>query len=370
MNKILLILTIFFFSSCTQKGQPTFTLQGKIENPENNFILLYQENDIERKLSTLIDTIYLDESGNFRAEYFQDPHYYTLVINENQKIPLAIDDNQQITININDSKTVITGSKDTDLLMEYEDFRKESLDRLVVAVRKEISEEDKKDHPDPIKIDSLGKLELQNYELHLEEINGFIKDKMGNSIALYPTSIRWKDNYISLFDSLVSTFETTHHQLPVAVQLREKITRLQQTAVGGKVPEIVMSTADRGTVNLFAINKKYTLIDFWASWCGPCRRESATLSTLYDKYKKKGFTIYGISLDTNKKQWINALEKDNRVWPNVSSLEGFQTPAAYNYTITALPMNYLINHKGTIIAKNLHGEELIQKIDSLMKSNL
>ncbi|HUH75649.1 MAG TPA: TlpA disulfide reductase family protein [Chitinophagales bacterium] len=370
MNKILLILTIIFFSSCTQKDKPTFTLQGQIENPENNFILLYQENDIERKLSTLIDTIYLDENGNFKAEYFQDPHYYTLVINENKRIPLAIDDNQQITIHVNDSITVITGSKDTDLLLEYEEVRKESLNRLVVAVRNEISEENEKDHPDPIKIDSLGKLELLNYELHLEEINGFIKNKMGNSIALYPTSLRWKDNYISLFDSLVSTFETTHHQLPIAHQLREKTTRLQQTAVGGKVPEIAMNTANGDTVSLFAINKKYTLIDFWASWCAPCRRESAALNTTYEKYKNKGFSIYGISLDTDKNQWINALEKDNRVWPNVSSLEGFQTPAAYNYTITALPMNYLIDEKGTIIDKNLHGEELISQIDSVMKSEL
>lgn len=370
MNKILLILTIILFSSCTQKDKPTFTLQGKIENPENNFILLYQENDIERKISTLIDTIYLDESGNFKAEYFQDPHYYTLVINENKKIPLAIDDDQTITIHFNDSATVITGSKDTDLLMEYEDFRKESLNRLVVAVRNEISEENEKGHPNPIKIDSLGKLELLNYELHLEEINGFIKNKMGNSIALYPTSLRWKDNYIFLFDSLVNTFENTHHQLPVAHQLREKITRLQQTAVGGKVPEIAMTTANGDTVSLFAINKKYTLIDFWASWCAPCRRESATLNATYEKYKNKGFTIYGISLDTDKNQWIKALDKDHRVWPNVSSLEGFQTPAAYNYTITALPMNYLIDNNGTIIAKNLHGEELIIKIDSLMKAKL
>lgn len=370
MHNILLILTLIFLSSCTQKGQPTFTIQGQIENPENDFILLYQENDIERKLSTLIDTIDLDENGNFKAEYFQDPHYYTLVINENQKIPLAIDKNQQITININDSTTVITGSKDTDLLMEYEDVRKESLNRLVVAVRKEIAEENKKEHPNAIRIDSLGQLELQNYELHLEEINEFIKNKMGNSIALYPTSIRWKDNNISLFDSLVSTFETTHQRLPVAHQLREKISRLQQTAIGGKVPEIIMSTAEGDTLSLFAINNKYTLIDFWASWCGPCRRESATLNVLYDQYNNKGFTIYGISLDSDKNQWINALEKDNRVWPNVSSLEGFQTPAAYNYAVTALPTNYLIDHKGMIIAKNLQGEELISQIDSLMKSEL
>jgi len=370
MYRILFLLAIILFTSCAQKEKSSFTLAGHIENPENDFVILYQENDIERKTSMLVDTIFLDKNGKFKAKFKTSPHYYTLRINADKKIPLAVDYGQNITIEIGSSDVNIKGSKDTDLLMEYENFRVKSLDRLVNSIRKQISTENKTENPDPNKIDSLGELEIQNYDLHLDELNVFIKEKMGTSIALYPTSLRWKGKkHIVFFDSLVNSFEKVHPNLPVAKKLREKVTRIQQTAVGGIVPGIVMRTVYKKTVSLLSVNKKYTLIDFWASWCGPCRRESVILNKLYDKYNDSGFEIYGVSLDTNEKQWVNAIKKDNRTWTNVSSLEGFKTPTAYDYTITALPVNYIIDKSGKIVAKDVHGEKLEKFVDSLMVAN-
>ncbi|MDY7394839.1 TlpA disulfide reductase family protein [Aureibaculum sp. 2210JD6-5] len=368
MKNILFLLVILVFGACSQKKEATFTLQGNVINTKTDYIILFQENDIERKISTLIDTIYLDENGSFSADFNNEPHYYTLVINDNKKIPLAIDKEQNINIKVDDTETSITGSKDTDLLIAYENLREKSLDRLVKSIRKQISDENKTENPSPKKIDSLGQLEIKNYDLHLDELNTFIKEKMGTSIAIYPTSLRWKgEDNIPFFDSLVDSFENSHPNLTITEKLREKVTRLQQTSIGGKVPDIIMNTADNKTVSLFSINKKYTLIDFWASWCGPCRRESEILNRLYKKYKDDGFEIYGVSLDTNKQQWLKAIEKDNRNWANVSSLEGLKTPAAYNFAVTALPMNYVIDSKGRIIAKNLHGAELLEFIDNLMQ---
>ncbi|RPD94582.1 AhpC/TSA family protein [Aureibaculum marinum] len=368
MNKILFLLTIIFFTSCKKDEKSTFTIQGSIKNPETNYIVLFQESDIERKTTTLIDTITLTENGEFKASFKVQPHYYSLQINANKKIPLAIDKGQIISIEIDNSNTKITGSKDTELLMEYENLRANSLEQLVQSIRKQIVAENESENPNPQKIDSLGKLEIKNYTLHLEELNTFIKEKMGTSIALYPTSLRWKgQENINLFDSLVSNFEMAHPNLSISKKLREKVSRLQQTTVGGKASGIVMETADKTTVSLYSLNKKYTLIDFWASWCGPCRRESEVLNQLYKNYKNNGFEIYGVSLDTNREQWIKAIETDQRSWTNVSSLEGFKTDAAYNYAVTALPMNYLIDSKGKIIAKDLHGEELKKLIDKLFK---
>ena len=367
MNRILFLLSILLFSTCSEKEKPVFTIQGQIENATSDYIILNQESDIERKIATTIDTIYLDNGGSFKAEFNNEPHYYTLVINESKKIPLVIDKDQGITINSDDSETKITGSKDTDLFMEYESLRKESLDRLVESIRKQISTENKTESPNPKIIDSLGKLELKNYDLHLEELNTFIKEKMGTSIALYPTSLRWKGKEnIDFFDSLVTNFEEVHPNLKVTSRLKEKVIRLQQTAIGGIVPDIVLNTSEGKSVSLFSIHKKYTLIDFWASWCGPCRRESSLLANLYDTYKDSGFEIYGVSLDTNKKLWQNAVAKDKRIWANVSSLDGFASKAAYDFTITALPDNYLIDADGKIIAKNLHAEQLELLIDELM----
>jgi hypothetical protein len=91
---------------------------------------------------------------------------------------------------------------------------------------------------------------------------------------------------------------------------------------------------------------------------------------LYSKYGNEGFEIYGVSLDSDKKQWLGALEKDKRIWTNVSTLEGFKTPAAYSYAVTALPLSYLIDSEGKILAKDIHGEELEKLVDELMGSNL
>ena len=367
MNKILVLVSILLCTACSKKKKFTFELKGQVTNAVHDYMVLFQENDIERKEATLIDTIFLDTNGKFEAKFKTAPHYYTLQLHADRKIPLVLDKGQTVSFAIDTANLSISGSKDTELLMAYENLRKASLDRLVKSVRKQISAEHKTENPDAKKIDSLGKLELQNYDLHLEELNAFIKSKMGSSIALYPTSLRWKgEENIAFFDSIVTTVENKYPRLAVTKKLREKVTRLQQTAIGGKVSSIVMSTANRNTVSLFSINKKYTLIDFWASWCGPCRRESDLLSTLYQKHNQAGFEIYGVSLDTDEEQWIKATQKDKRIWTNVSSLEGFKTPAAYNYAVTALPMNYLIDSKGIIIAKNLHGEKLVQTIDELM----
>ena len=178
MNKILFLLTTLLFLACSKKEKSTFTLEGQIENPVNNYIVLYEESDIERKSSTLVDTIFLDEKGKFKAKYKSAPHYYRLDIGNNENIPLVLDKGQQVTINIKPDDVSITGSKDTDLLLAYEKLRGNSLDRLVKSVRKQITEVGKSENPNAKIIDSLGKLELKNYQL-MRPIYKRIQIRMG-----------------------------------------------------------------------------------------------------------------------------------------------------------------------------------------------
>jgi hypothetical protein len=138
MKYFLILLPFLLFTNCTEKETFTFTLQGHIQNPVRNYIILNQENDIERKESIVIDTLFLDESGNFKSDFNTVPHFYSLVINEDEVVPLILDEGQIVTIEISASDTKINGSKDTDLFMEYEKFRAESLERLVKTIRKEI----------------------------------------------------------------------------------------------------------------------------------------------------------------------------------------------------------------------------------------
>ena len=376
MHAFYRLVALFIFVtkliSCTEKTNPTFTIQGSISPIKNDYIILKQETDIERNISIVIDTITLTEEGKFTKEFRLEPHLYKLELGDKKSIFLAIDPKQNITVDIADFdiknfKTTITGSKDSEVLLAYENFRKKSLDSLVQSVRRQVREVKKRANSDQDKINKLQQLEIENYAIHLKELNEFVKNNMNNTLGLYATSIRWKGaENINLYDSLTTAFESAHPDLEITKKLREKVSRLQQTNVGGIAPDIEMKTQEGTAIRLSSVQKKYTLIDFWASWCGPCRSESNTLNDLYKKYNVNGFDIYGVSLDDKKNKWLKAIEKDNRVWTNVSSLQGFKTPAAYDYAVTALPYNYLIDGNRKIIAKNIHGEKLITLIDSLL----
>lgn len=372
-NRLLtLLFTFAILISCNKKNESTFSIQGHISPVKGNSITLLKEIDIERKISKKIKKIPLTKDGNFKAEFNLEPHLYKLQLDKKNSLLLAIDKGQHITIEISDfdtqnPKTIINGSKDSEKLLAYENFRKRSLDTLVQSLRRKVKAIRKSEHPDQEKIKLLQQQEIENYEKHLEELNVFIKDNMMNTLGLYATSIRWKGaENLHIYDSITVAFENTYPDLEIAKKLREKVSRLQQTSIGGITPDIEMNTPEGEAIKLSFVQKKYTLIDFWASWCGPCRSESETLNKLYQQYNSKGFEIYGVSLDDKKDKWVNAIQKDDRTWTNVSSLQGFKTPASYDYAVTALPDNYLIDKDRKIIAKNIHGDELIKLISQLI----
>jgi thiol-disulfide isomerase/thioredoxin len=116
------------------------------------------------------------------------------------------------------------------------------------------------------------------------------------------------------------------------------------------------------------LKSKYTFIDFWASWCIPCRAQGRELISIYNIYKPKGFSVIGVSLDTNHENWKKAIKADKYTWTNVSDLKGFDSAMIINYGITAIPRNFLIDNKGNIIAQDLHGEELDTKLAELFEN--
>ena len=142
------------------------------------------------------------------------------------------------------------------------------------------------------------------------------------------------------------------------------------TAVGQHYTDIVLKGIDGKTdIQLSAyINKnQYTLLDFWASWCGPCRAEMPNVVKVYNQYHSKGLEVVGVSLDNNHEAWVKAIKTLKMPWPQMSDLKGWQSAAAAAYNIRAIPANVLIDNKGNIIAKDLRGEELQKRIEELMK---
>ncbi|MBQ5648472.1 MAG: AhpC/TSA family protein [Alistipes sp.] len=168
-------------------------------------------------------------------------------------------------------------------------------------------------------------------------------------------------------------------QVPMAKRLKELAERKFKTEpqVEGSdyVPhyiDIVQPDAEGKEVSLKSVveNKRnrYVLLDFWASWCGPCMGEMPVLKEAYERYHDKGFDIYGVSLDTRDESWKEALKEQDMRWVNVSTLQEFATPAAESYAVDAIPTNYLIDcSNGVIVAKNLRGEAVLEKLEELFK---
>jgi hypothetical protein len=269
-TKSFLYLVFLFLSlsiSCSTKASAKNSISGEIKSLPKGALQLILEEDINRKKSRVIAEIPIDENGRFMFEKELFPHIYSLKINNEKSVMLAVGKGQNIVITgdaAGSGRLQVTGSEDTAKLEAYEKFRKESLNRLVISIRDQIKELKEKGTPenDP-KLLELAKLEIENYDQHKDELIEFIKKEMGNSVAIYPTSIRWDgEKNIPFLIELAKQFEITYPNTEIALRINEKVKALTANTIGGKVAEIKMPDKNGVIVPLISIKAKYILIDF------------------------------------------------------------------------------------------------------------
>jgi peroxiredoxin len=167
-------------------------------------------------------------------------------------------------------------------------------------------------------------------------------------------------------DSLYQGLDTSVRITYFGKELQNIVEKTKLTAIGNPAPDFSSIDTDGKSVSLSSFKGKYVLLDFWASWCGPCRLENPNVVKAFHKFHNKGFDIFGVSLDETKPEWLQAIKKDGLDWTQVSDLKGWQNDAASLYGVKGIPMNFLIDKNGIIVAKGLRGDELDGRLAEIL----
>jgi peroxiredoxin len=374
MKKLfVLIVSIALFASCNNNGDnnntsgkqsvsTNYTIHGTIDGDFTGTVYLKKRGDGE--WITLDSTTAQNNSFEFKGS-MGDPEIYYIMLEGNRQYCRLFAENSEITVKINPNdmrNPEITGSKSD---KEFKGFQEQSasyenqLNEMWNNMKKAKNAGD--DATAKMWEDKLDSVDAIRRQFALDYAMKNNKSVV-SAFVVYLNSYSYDENQL---EKVLNNFDPSVRNSEYAKILQERVDILKKVAIGKKATDFTMNDPDGKPVTLSSLYGKYLLIDFWASWCSPCRAENPNLVATYNKYHSKGFNILGVSFDKDKKNWLKAIKDDHLTWLHVSDLKGWGNEAGKLYGVSAIPSNVLLDPDGIIIAKGLRGDDLNDKLKDI-----
>lgn len=370
----LLVLIAASLLSC--ESQPTVNIiSGNISNAEGQSVSLIGYNN---GMPDTLRNVALDLDGKFELEFKAGrTDFYTLALSEDNSVILILDStNLNVQIEGDAEKLreaySISGSEESkrlrDLLVNTTVFEKE-LDSLMTALRSSATtgESEKR-----VELGNSYNQTRQEYRDYLIDFIDSDPGKLANFTALQRLNMKEDmEHFKTVRDALSMKMQGNYFfdNLNDQIASMENQMRIENLLDPGTMaPEIALPNPDGNIIKLSELKGNYVLIDFWASWCKPCRMENPNVVRMYNKFEDENFEIFGVSLDRNKEKWQEAIAKDQLEWTHVSDLKYWQSAAAELYNVKSIPFTVLIDPEGKVIATKLRGAALEQRLDEIFNS--
>lgn len=365
MKKLTYLLAVAAVFAACNSGNKGYTVTGTIEGAADGDTVFLQAVE-GRQLVKLDSTVITNGTFTFKGTQDTAANRY-ITYSPAGAEGMLMDfflENGKININLNGKDNSATGTVNNDIYQAIR-IQLNNLDSQMENIYTSMSDTTLTDQQREAKGKEMNALEDKMVEVAKAGINQNITNAVGVHLL--------KGNYyyldVSELEPLVPQIPAIYSNDAVIIRIKENVEKMKATAVGQKFTDFEMKTPEGKVVKLsdYAGKGKVVLVDFWASWCGPCRREMPNLVDAYAKYKNKNFEIVGVSLDQNGDSWKEAIKKLNITWPQMSDLKYWSNEGAQLYAVSSIPHTVLIDGEGTILARGLHGDELQEKLAEVIK---